>query len=452
MDNLPKELIIEIFDYLNFKELCSLTETCKKFNAIISNTSTLINKFHFIFRAGTAMPIKKFRRIKIWNVNGDLLTILSRIGRNIYDIELWDVTFPLRDFKKILILCPELKNLKIFGIFLEHSHEDFNGSLPKLKLDSLSLYCDDAILKILCMCSVRKLELGITEVKLLKYFLKRQRDLEIIEFKNFQGNFELFNDDVLSDVEFRLRRIEINLNEDFKMRYNMENFKKFLMNQKSLSEVRISGNTEVKILDIFSEIPHVRTLILEKIPFHFLPMPNIENLTLEEYLEVPKNFNEKFRNVTNLTIKNCKHLKLIKHFAISPESEDDNRKFASYFIIPKVKTLTLNEITFTDSNLFDYGDIKIENLTIINCNSNLNWLINYLKTYSAEFNSLTIKDMHITRSQHQFLDSLNRADDCKNFKIKRLKLIVNDEEETKKVCDRKSEEKIKFNNKKFKLI
>lgn len=44
LDKLPVELVLKIFSYVDFTDLCRLNRTCKRFEQIISNSDDILLK------------------------------------------------------------------------------------------------------------------------------------------------------------------------------------------------------------------------------------------------------------------------------------------------------------------------------------------------------------------------------------------------------------------------
>lgn len=72
--DLPTELVLHIFNYLNPKEICSLSETCVKFNDIINDSDQLISKLTLCvkyphdaskFAGDMKKSTRKYRKLKI---------------------------------------------------------------------------------------------------------------------------------------------------------------------------------------------------------------------------------------------------------------------------------------------------------------------------------------------------------------------------------------------------
>lgn len=152
MQKLPVDLIIEIFDRLDFNDLRNMTETCKRFNSIVGNSITLMKKFQLaIEREAQEVKLsgtRKYRNVKIWYNNEKMHKILQEIGENIVCLNFRYIEISVDELAKLLSFCLNLKRLNLNELKIKptkgHSHE-----LPKLMLESLELFeCDDAMLKL----------------------------------------------------------------------------------------------------------------------------------------------------------------------------------------------------------------------------------------------------------------------------------------------------------------
>lgn len=475
MINLPEEIIVHIFDFLKFKDLSSVTETCHKFNEIVSKNSKLLDNFRLKLKSDIQSidydNCRRYSKMRLWITEStkNMLTINENVidlkigekGRRLsvaHIINLMHLYNILSFFPNLQILTCERLFTDIFNDddvnedefnedeydendfdedfddnsnsifndrFNENLDEDndeydfdegfdqyFNESqndvfkLPplELKLDSLTFWYDEEILKFLSACQSKHLKIFVRDYKIrqianLKSFLKSQKSLENLEIRtveNFYNNLKLFNDESLLDAEFKLRKFRVDFDE-FKSS-TRKNFKKFMQNQKSLSELIVffgSGNfndNSLDAVDALSEIQHLKTLTLPRISFDIAPLPHIEKLTLQKFVSKnPKTFNKKFPNVTNLTIKNCSNLKFVKKIP----SKARRKISVSYLRIPRVKTLKLHRVSFVDSQPFADGKVDFENLTIINCCIDDDWMMRFLSENGAKLKCLTLKNIRL---------------------------------------------------------
>lgn len=425
MEFLHEELIIEIFSYLKFKDMCSLTETCHQFNKIISNTSILLKKFRLKAEkvSDGSLPIRKYHCIKLNQID---TTKSYQFGENVIDLQII-CTFLSKeshssDLKKLLNFCPNLKHLEMRGVTI---HKNAYDPLPQLKLDSLVIHSEIDYLLTLNECSTEKLVLILfmCVYELLKPFIKRQNRLKVLNLISFRRNMELFSDESLIDVDFELEELHLEISHYSEMPTNQNclgNFKKFLQKQKKLSIVHLKSlemrEFEAEILNIIGEIPHIKTLITENVNINFHPMINIKSLTLNRRGgKIPRDLHEKFPNVLNLTINGCKNIKFIENIPQKPS------KKVNYLQYGKLNSLTLNNVSYSDSP-FAYDDIKIDNFTMIDCDTNYDWLIRYLHADNAKFNRLTLHGVKIKENQLKFLEKLNRPSDGQ--KINELQVIL----------------------------
>lgn len=401
MESLPSELIVEIFNYLNFDDLRCLTETCKEFNEIIGNTASLIHKFQLaIERKNNKIELngsRRYQKLKIWCNNEKVHKNVQIVGENVTQINFRNLRITLNDFKKILNYCPNLKHLKFYNITFKPYREVHIEPLPKLKLETLIFYdCDEKILILFKECHIRTLNLQRLRgsqrydvgFKKFKPFLAQKTELESLEFGALFQNFELFRDESLIDVGFKIKTLQLGFDSDFRS-VDVRNFQKFLENQKHLRKLQVVQIFDCVFLrdvwNVLRQIVWIKELVLNDYIFPTHPMPQVEALTLLE------------RNLFD---------------------------FRDY--LPNLKNLTLCKINFKHNNRpFEYNEdeIIIEHLTIIQCDQ-INWLFELLKSERMRLKSLTLKDTRMKRSQLKFLESLNRHDADEHFRINEMSICV----------------------------
>lgn len=446
MENLPEEILIEIFDHLKFNDLRNLTETCVNFNEIINKTATLIDKFRF--RCEKDSPevgltgIRKYRRARIWTYNQNARNILHQIAETIREIYLSFIDITSNDFRNILNSCSKLKQLRLSGINIKPSKEDFKEPLPQLELDSLSIfYCDDKIWKLFYNCQVKKLKIDESrqekDFKVMKHFLVRQKQLEHLWFYNFRTFIFIFDDELLVDVEFRLKTLQfrehgnISANCDF---HPKKNLKQFLKNQKSLYRISSLAKCSIHNHDVLAaiccDVPHIKKLEIETFGYCVSSLPSIDTLVLIRYVSLFNSYHKIFPNVKNLTLARSDSFKFVETIVEITENLEEipygtTCKF-DHFKIPNLNELTLCSINFGESDdPFEYytSDIQIEKLTILKC-QNIDWLFKLIKSERTKFKSLAVIDTEMKKSDNDFLMSLNSRNADENIRIDEMKICV----------------------------
>lgn len=435
--NITEKALIELFDYLNFDDICSLTLTCKQFNSIIGSSSLLMDKFRLKINNETKLITRKYQNFLIGTVNKTLLCHME----NIRDLKIGRAKSNLnrneiKDLIETLNFPPILRRHKS----CKYSTNFLYAPLPSTQLDSLHIERIDKInLELLSHCTVRRLKLdGFNcrndEIKIsaIKNFLKHQKQLQVLEIVKFDEIFDIFNDKSLIDVDFKLKTLELNF---CKFRGNLKFFKKFLNNQKSLADVILSSNdpatifdncvekrdVAVEIVNVLRKIRHIKQLTIKRIQLNFKTMPHIEKLAIEAYeWNTTFGYHKKFPNVTNLTLKDIQ-FRCIKIVEKIPKNAR-NEIFISYFKIPDVKILTLDNVCFADQIPFSYANIHVDELTIKSSCTDVEWLIEHLENDDGKFKSLTL-DMNMTKTnvkQLEIIENFHRS--VENVKINQLKI------------------------------
>lgn len=427
MESLPEELIVEIFSYIHSNEINKLTLVCKRFNDIISRTPILLEKVQIVSdvwrKKEDPLPLRKYRKVKVRDVNNKFaIKLIEHIGESIHEMSIGIEEFNVRNFKKLLNFCPNLRHLKLDKLDIALTDDEFCEPYPKLQLDTLDLCHDETVLSSLSECSVKSMKVKIYEDDLNDFtnlikMLKRQKHLENLELYSYTHSvFNLFDEDSLIDVDFKLKKLFL----QFKFfMVNSVNFIKFLQNQTSIQEVTVTSSLlshYTQMMNAMAEIPHIKKTTIKNNKIQFQPMPHVETLTLDEVAKIPIDFHEKFPNLTNLCLKDCYNLKF------SENVPDEIKCFVNFFHIPiNVKTLTLEHATFQDDSPFDDVDIKIDDLTVVGC-ENIDWLIRHIEIGEIRLKSLKIENSKMTKGQRQYFEGLCRPEG--NFKIPNVEICM----------------------------
>lgn len=165
MDLLPKEMMLEIFQFLQTRELLALTAVSRNFNQII-NTERLLDKIplylnvdeeklaakEFIVRGASYLEVKsfiksslidssrKYTRIVIGNIEGeDAIECLQKWSTNVKQLTFRRGCYSLKHICKILVVCPNIKRLRFCRGSLRGDINIEGCELPKLALKALHL-------------------------------------------------------------------------------------------------------------------------------------------------------------------------------------------------------------------------------------------------------------------------------------------------------------------------
>jgi len=289
----------------------------------------------------------------------------------------------------------------------------FDEPMPRLDLESLSCSSDRNILKML-MCSQTKSYVSGRfksepgEIEAYRNFLKVQKKLEKINFFRFSHDSEIFNDETLNEVEFRLKSININnIREDF----NIENFKKFLKNhQDSLQHIEMQQMVgsrieyHVEILNSVATFKNLKSLELYQVKFPTEPMPYVEKLkiSLMGYGESSINWSSEFPNVKNLHMSKCQKLdelhKLKKLETLTLMHYTDNDELDKVLIPSTVKNFEVYKVYPKNGTPFIFGDHQIENFTADDL-VGADWIGDFLRNLKKELKFLKIERCFLSRNR-----------------------------------------------------
>lgn len=419
MEKLPKELLIEIFDYLPSKDILTTMLVSKSFNNIISDSVSLRKKFRLNLHARRIaskewIGSRQYSRVIMRDSSKKSLDIMKNIAKNITELRLMFGRMYMKSLKKIFLRAKNLKDVSIVKMDFIDSEDDFKGELPILSLNSLNYNGNKNLFRLLRDCSIKKLSVYSVyntpdEIFYFKTFLKSQNSLEILEFTSFDQEWMLFDDEHLSEVNFKLKKLSIH---NFKV-FDLKFFKLFLLLHKtSLEELTLNqefSSFEVKSLheelfESLGDFNKLKSLNLLSFTIPNSPFPLIRALTIQK---VPKiNFDEicnNFLNLETLNIFSCKELK----------ADLSTMRNLKVLMIESSKILSLKlpslkRITLSDMSL-QYEIFENNNFTevlIDNCEE-LVHIINFLKNPETKLNLLKIESCQIKKSEIDLITSIS---------------------------------------------
>ncbi|KAG5669017.1 hypothetical protein PVAND_016919 [Polypedilum vanderplanki] len=144
MKNLPEEIFIKIFSYLDNNSIWNLLNVCKQWTKIISNSSKLMKKFHLIidkdlliYENLTNLPKASIKNVKIRNLN--IFDGVTTMTKNISFYQHFLQPFSYHE-NEILTENSELKLILKVINFYKNSIEYFE--IFNSKLRSIENLCD----------------------------------------------------------------------------------------------------------------------------------------------------------------------------------------------------------------------------------------------------------------------------------------------------------------------
>lgn len=441
METLPKELLIDILNYLPFRDLLQVSLVCVNFNEIINDSSKLLRKFRLNLNSRTLsdkewIGSRNYCRVLMRATSSMSLNIVKSISENLIELRIMYGKMHLRSLTRILIKSSKLKELSIVKLnFI--SKDVLKEPLPVLKLNKLHYNGDKVLFRILMESSVKSVSVysisnTSDEIKYFKKFLKVQKNLESLELSSFNEDLKIFEDDELLSVDFRLKKLLINTLKQF----DMENFKKFLqIHRKSLNEVKIlhDGTFEAiklnyeEIVTVLSQFENLKVLTLNQLNLSAIPIISIESLTLQSIKKLK--FDEiclNFPNLKTLEIYDTKNLKVDLTLSKLTELLIDGSNIIS-FNIPHLKRLTLCDLELKPAI---FQSKKFNELVIENC-KNFHFFTDFMRHDDVSLDFLKIETCIISQAEMMCLNSdkvkssiLLNCTVRKEFDTKRLRMKV----------------------------
>lgn len=303
IENLPCEILHEIFSFLSSSELKCVSMVCQNFSSVIEESSKLMRKFFIAITNKKRWDFKTIAELRRVHQNlvffdcdnfpdETLLRGLQNIGSNVKSLELNYCNLYIDEFLKILSETSHLTSLSlIHSKILEKPQQFLNFEyLTQLKLVEseieLELFENASSLREV------HIEINDTNTVDLSSFQKilfRQTKLKSLVMINLRLS-NLF-DDASQACSFQLDSLNV-VNCHFKAR---ENFEDFIAQQRALFDIEISISAMKLALDRMRYFDGIleRLMCKKKVNifalnienynftnFNFLPSTQIENLNL----------------------------------------------------------------------------------------------------------------------------------------------------------------------------
>ncbi|CAG9811166.1 unnamed protein product [Chironomus riparius] len=389
MENLPLEILLQIFSHCQATELLHLTETCSYYNKIISTRKELSEKFTIYFRHREdffkSSQNRKYQRLTVDNfVERIHIGALSSIGTDIEHLEIrrWNWNLPAKLFLYIFKKCPNLKFIRFKGI-LFHYHLEFHESVQfRSLLDLQIMESDSRIFKIFQHSKCHRLVYdyvptgGNLPIPDMINFLQAQDQLEDLTLSGFLAFFNagigriIFHDSSLSEVQFRLKKLSIKNSPILETIH----FRRFIdLHIKSLKYLEIDGTEFWDFSDYINRCTNLQELKIGKksrqVTLSCLqPVPTVKILKIEG--PVDKNFLANFPNLKTLEASNLRTEKdKFDEELVCNKVEDltiVKTWLGGFFKFSKLKKLKLKNIRVMDYRIFDENS-GIEELIIESC-------------------------------------------------------------------------------------
>lgn len=226
LNQLPNEILIEIFEMLPTSDLIALTQVCYRFNVLINN-SILSSKFTLNLDQESAnrawIGTRKYTNIHI-TTNVGIFSVLSCVAADIKKITFELISIDLKSVARILILCPEVKEVT-FKHVKTHSylnlsyqelpkHDNFKLWIENTTPNTLEIFKHVKIVKLTIIGPTRTSDFDIcwkhSDCGIgFSSFLLSQTKLIDLTLKDFRKSISIFNDRSFDHVPFRLRKLTL---------------------------------------------------------------------------------------------------------------------------------------------------------------------------------------------------------------------------------------------------
>ena len=450
MDLLPKEMLLEIFQYLTAHDLMSLTEVCSTFNHLISSTEKLLDKIpitlhlsqskvdaaKFIYPDISTLIIRglkfgnrRYTKIFISEIKQEIaVKICEILNVNVKELSFKRGSYDIETVRRILLACPNIKRIKFCRKSVKSEDGMVDGELPRLDLEDLYLEnIGSQVFRVLKESKVKNLECTIGRricqhefiPEELGYFLTLQNDLKSLKLERIAWNInDMFESDNLPRMKFNLTTLSLNdvLIDESQIFTNFMQL--HLESLKKLELVRIEGFNFSQILrqlnsleelksistwlDIYKPLPNVRKLQIEY-PHVIKMFPNLQQLTITCAQFGPYQihlWNEYFEQHDQLTTIEVGNLSLL-----------------NFPRIPTLKILRLKNVERIYVEVF-YENPQIEELVI---EKREGFIMRY--DYEVDFVSSRLPNLKLLeivggKVCRRYLDLAKER--CKNLKFLRL--------------------------------
>ncbi|KAG5669207.1 hypothetical protein PVAND_017100 [Polypedilum vanderplanki] len=409
LNKLRKELLFEIFDLLPIEDLLNITTVCKTFNIFVNNTK-LVEKFTLHFDQNITnrdwIGSRKYTKLSIENDSG-AFGILKCIGDDIKHVEMSTKSIDVKTISRLLSLCPNMTYLKFVDV-KTHSCLDLmvKSEMPRHK--NLEVWIENTtpnILEIFKFVQIRKLTLlaptsmsdfgvcwNVDDCRMIfNNFMKSQKELTVLDMRNFKSNASIFSDKNLNFVSFKLKELKL---QNFAV--NNVNFYQFLNNHLDTLELA-SIDTKCATDDLMmflSNCENLHTLnFTGNLKIHKKVFKSVQKLTAE-FNFTPLNWTEMFPNLTDLKISsgcenaftNFEKLTKLERLEIHSSHFFDNH----FLNIPNVKKLIFRDISYQWPSFFKEYPEKLEEFHIQSMN--VQFLIEFLAFNRLNLQLLVIKN------------------------------------------------------------
>lgn len=401
MNFLPQEILYEIFQYLEVRDLISLTTVCSAFNGSISG-SKLSEKLTLNFRKlhgdSDSLGNRRYTKLKIGFYKPTFCNaIINECGMNFTNLTFKNCQLKIDIIRRILIATPRVTQLNFEQVKLSDVPNKIKKPYPNLS--NLQLSCirtDPRLYRILNDCNITGFNLGHNsndnygEFSDLEQLLNQQEQLKQWSINGFYKT-SLFCNSALERVKFKLTSFSINDS----MFSRIVHLKRFLEHQ-SISLQKIAIN-DVELCDfstVINQLNKLRSISISKASMCYLEVSlSVQELNVEGQKIVGDIFS-RFPALKNLALKWIRsqnimqdisqHMKELEVVSISESCINGLE-------LPSMKTLSLSAIDQCPVDFFVTNN-RIVHLNLHNCIFLNDLILIIIAKYLHNLKSLNITD------------------------------------------------------------
>lgn len=391
MNLLPKEVLFEIFQYLDARDLIALTTVCSSFNDIVSGSKLakkLIMNFRKVHGEYDSIGDRKYSQLRIGFYKATFHSqVLKEIGKFVTNLSFKNCTLKIDIVRKILLATPSVSWLRFERMRL--SDVPNRIKLPFPNLSNVRLKCsgtDPRLYRIFNNCSITELSIShsasdnYADFSDLVDLLNSQENLKHLSIDGFCRT-TLFASSALEKVKFALTSFSVT-NSMFDRTVHLKSFVEH--QSKSLKKLEVK---DVELCDFSTVINNLNNLIsisISKASMCYLePLTTVEDLTVEGQKIVGDIFS-KLPSLKRLTLKWIRSQIIMEDVSQNMkelESVHLSESSLNGFHVPTMKNLSLVAIDqcpadfFADNNQVEILNLEncffVEDQTVISITENL---------------------------------------------------------------------------------
>lgn len=408
LENLPEEILVEIFNFLHPNDLLKATQLCRKFNEIITNVQKLMRKLTLKFPRNCKESFngtRKYSNVKVMNQH--VLNIFTSFDDNkneIKALELKKIHLE-HSFIKFVNSCANLTTLNINRIQLCFSENSYY--FRDMNLDVLELNCPfDKTFIALTHCRMNKLHLKnlrykIEDSRTFINFMKTRNTLKNLTIEECEVNFFA----AIDEKSFQLEHLElIDVVCEESTQSSLWNHAKAVKSMKILEiseNFKFHPNFTVKFMNL-----EILTLT-----YNLVEMLNLQQFFPQ--LKILKIFDQN-EKVFNANLRASKHNDLNLRNLVKLEYLEIKNAAISLLLLQNVKNVNLINVKFK-SSFFLSSNNQIEVLKLENCR----WMMDSVLEHVAE----SCKNLRVLKIHGGTISkrSINKTYElCKNLKCFQL--------------------------------